>query len=187
MTARFETLDTAIAGLKVILRKPVADERGRLERLFCAQELGALMAGRTIAQVNHTVTAKAGTVRGMHFQHAPHAELKIVTCLRGEVFDVAVDLRRDSPTLLRWHGEVLRPDNQKALLIPEGFAHGFQALSDGCELLYFHSAAYAPEAEGGLHPEDPRLAIRWPRAVAALSPRDAAHRLLGADFGGIAA
>ena len=186
MTARFEIIDTSIRGLKVIRRAPAGDERGKLERLFCAEELSALMAGRTIAQVNHTVTAKAGTVRGMHFQHAPHAELKLVTCLRGEVFDVAVDLRRNSPTLLRWHAQVLRADNQTTLLIPEGFAHGFQAMSDDCELLYFHTAAYAPAAEGGLHPEDPRLAIRWPKAVTALSPRDAAHRLLGEDFRGIA-
>jgi len=186
MTARFETIETPIRGLKVIRRRPLVDERGRLERLFCAEELSALLSGRAIAQVNHSVTVKAGTVRGMHFQHAPHAELKIVTCLRGEVFDVAVDLRRNSPTLLRWHAEVLRSDNQKTLLIPEGFAHGFQALSDDCELLYFHTAAYEPAAEGGLHPEDPLLAIRWPRAVTALSPRDAAQRMLGGDFRGIA-
>jgi dTDP-4-dehydrorhamnose 3,5-epimerase len=186
MTARFETTDTPIAGLKVIRRRPIGDERGKLERLFCAEELGALMAGRKVVQVNHTLTARAGSVRGLHFQHPPHAERKLVTCLRGEVFDVAVDLRRNSPTLLRWHAEVLRPDNQKALFIPEGFAHGFQALSDDCELLYFHTAAYAPAAEGGLHPEDPMLAIRWPRAVSGLSPRDAAHRMLGNDFRGIA-
>jgi dTDP-4-dehydrorhamnose 3,5-epimerase len=186
MTDRFEMIDTPILGLKVIRRLPIGDERGKLERLFCAEELGALMGGRKIAQVNHTLTAKAGTVRGMHFQHPPHAELKLVSCLRGEVFDVAVDLRRESPTLLRWHAEVLRPDNQKALLIPEGFAHGVQALSDDCELLYFTTAAYAPAAEGGLHPEDPKLAIRWPRPVTGLSPRDGAHRMLGEDFRGIA-
>jgi dTDP-4-dehydrorhamnose 3,5-epimerase len=186
MTARFETTDTPIAGLRVLRRRPIGDERGKLERLFCAVELGALMAGRKIAQVNHTVTAKAGTVRGMHFQHPPHAELKLVTCLRGEVFDVAVDLRRDSSTLLRWHAEVLRPDNHKTLLIPEGFAHGFQALTDDCELLYFHTAAYEPAAEGGVHPDDPQVAIRWPRTVTGLSARDAAHRMLGKDFRGIA-
>src|SRR5947209_3797458 len=140
MTARFQSIETPIRGLKVIRRRPVTDERGKFERLFCAQDLKALLAGRTIVQVNHTVTAKAGTVLGMHFQHAPHAEVKMVTCLRGEVFDVAVDLRRDSPTLLRWHAEILRPDDQKTFLIPEGFAHGLQALSDDCELLYFHTA-----------------------------------------------
>jgi dTDP-4-dehydrorhamnose 3,5-epimerase len=186
MNGRFQTLDTDIQGLKLLLRKPVGDHRGRLERLFCADELGALMAGGTIAQINHTFTAKAGTVRGMHFQHPPHAEVKIVSCLRGEVFDVAVDLRKGSATLLRWHAEVLRADNHKALLIPQGFAHGFQALTDDCELLYFHTAAYKPAAEGGLHPQDPQLGIRWPRQVTELSPRDAAHAMLGSDFHGLA-
>ena len=187
MTARFETSDAGIAGLKVIRRRPLGDERGKLERLFCSEELGALMGGRRIAQVNHTVTAKGGTVRGMHFQNPPHAELKLVTCLHGEVFDVAVDLRRNSPTLLHWHAEILRPDNEKTFLIPEGFAHGFQALTDDCELLYCHTAAYVPAAEGGLHPEDPMLGIRWPRPVAGLSPRDASLRMLASGFQGIPA
>jgi dTDP-4-dehydrorhamnose 3,5-epimerase len=186
MTQRFEILETPIRGLMVLQRRPAADERGRLERMFCARELGPLLSGSSIVQVNHTITAKAGTVRGMHFQHPPHAELKLVTCLRGEVFDVAVDLRRGSPTLLRWHAEILRSGDRRTLLIPEGFAHGFQALSDDCELLYFHTAAYEPGAEDGLHPEDPLLSIRWPRAVSALSPRDAAHRILGPGFRGIA-
>jgi dTDP-4-dehydrorhamnose 3,5-epimerase len=123
----------------------------------------------------------------MHFQSPPHAEMKLVTCLRGEVFDVAVDLRQGSPTLLRWHAEVLCPDNHWTLLIPEGFAHGFQALSDDCELLYFHTARYEPAAEAGLHAEDPLLAIRWPKPVTGLSPRDAAHARLGREFGGLAA
>lgn len=187
MSARFNTSDTPLAGLKVIERKPMGDGRGGLERLFCGEELGTLMAGRRIAQINHTFTAKAGTVRGMHFQVPPHAEMKLVTCLRGEVFDVAVDLRKGSPTLLRWHGEILRPDAHKTLLIPEGFAHGFQALTDDCEVLYFHTAHYEPAAEGGLRAEDPRLAIRWPKPVSGLSPRDAAHALLRADFRGLPA
>ena len=187
MTRRFEILDTPIRGLTLVRRSAAADERGRLERLFCARELAPLLSGRSIVQVNHSVTAKAGTLRGMHFQHPPHAELKLVTCVRGEVFDVAVDLRRGSATLLRWHAQILRSGDRTTLLIPEGFAHGFQALSDDCELLYFHTAAYEPSAEDGLHPEDPLLAIRWPRAVSALSPRDAAHRMLGPEFRGVPA
>ena len=185
MSERFHSLDTPIAGLRVVRHKPVGDERGRLERLFCAEELAALIGGRRIVQINHTVTTKAGTVRGMHFQHAPHAEMKLVTCLRGEVFDVAVDLRSGSPTLMRWHAEVLRPDKHKTFVIPEGFAHGFQALSDECELLYFHTAAYTPAAEAGLHPQDPMLAIGWPTAVGELSRRDASHPMLARDFRGV--
>jgi dTDP-4-dehydrorhamnose 3,5-epimerase len=185
MTARFDILSTAIQGLVVLQRKPLGDSRGYLERLFCAGELAKLLGGRAIMQINHTLTASRGMVRGLHFQHPPHAETKFVSCLRGEVFDVAVDLRRDSPSFLRWHGEVLSADNHRTLMIPEGFAHGFQTLADDCEMLYFHTAAYDPAAEGGLHPADPRLAIEWPMPVAGLSSRDAGHPLLNDAFSGI--
>ena len=185
MTARFDILSTAIEGLAVLQRKPLGDSRGYLERLFCAGELAEFLGGRAIIQINHTLTAHQGTVRGLHFQHPPHAETKFVSCLRGEVFDVAVDLRRDSPSFLRWHGEILSADNHRTLMIPEGFAHGFQTLADDCEMLYFHTAAYHAAAEGGLHPEDPRLAIAWPQPVAGLSPRDAGHPMLDDSFLGI--
>ncbi|HNQ56236.1 MAG: dTDP-4-dehydrorhamnose 3,5-epimerase [Rhodocyclaceae bacterium] len=185
MSARFDILATPIAGLHVLQRKPLGDSRGYLERLFCMDELHALIPGKRIEQINRTLTSGRGTVRGLHFQHPPHAETKFVHCLRGEVFDVAVDLRRDSPTFLRWHAEVLSAENHRTFVIPEGFAHGFQALADDCELLYFHTAAYCREAEGGLHVQDPRLAIHWPLPVAGLSPRDAAHPLLVDGFQGI--
>jgi dTDP-4-dehydrorhamnose 3,5-epimerase len=185
MSSRFRILGTSLAGLHILQRKPIGDSRGYLERLFCADELRALAPGRHIAQINHTLTANRGTVRGMHFQLPPHAEIKFVSCLRGEVFDVAVDLRDNSPTFLRWHAEVLSADNHKSLVIPEGFAHGFQTLTDDCEMLYFHTAAHEPSAEGGLNAQDPRLAIEWPLPVAGLSPRDAAHPLLGDDFTGL--
>lgn len=185
MSTRFDILATPIAGLQVLQRKPIGDSRGYLERLFCAEELQALIPRNHIAQINHTLTATCGTVRGMHFQHPPHAETKFVSCLRGEVYDVAVDLRHNSPTFLRWHAERLSADNHKTLIIPEGFAHGFQTLTDDCEMLYFHTSAYHPCAEGGLHAQDPRLAIQWPLLVVALSPRDAAHPFLNKDFVGV--
>jgi dTDP-4-dehydrorhamnose 3,5-epimerase len=178
MSTRFDILATSFAGLRVLQRKPVGDSRGYLERLFCNDELQALAPGKPIVQINRTVTAGRGTVRGMHYQRPPHAETKFVSCLRGEVFDVALDLRHDSPTFLRWHAEVLSADNHKTLVIPEGFAHGFQTLTDDCEMLYLHTAAYQPRAEGGLHAQDPRLAIKWPLGVAVLSERDAAHAML---------
>lgn len=187
MSGRFDILATPIEGLRVLQRKPFGDSRGYLERLFCMDELKGLLAGRCIVQVNHTLTASRGTVRGLHFQHEPHAEMKFVHCLHGEIFDVAVDLRRGSPTFLHWHAALLRADNHKTFVIPEGFAHGFQTLSDDCELLYFHTAAWQQEAEGGLHPLDPRIAIDWPLPVAGLSPRDAAHPYLDANFDGVAA
>ena len=185
MISRFEHIATPLAGLLLIQRKPLGDARGYLERLYCAEELHALAPGQAIVQINHTLTVKRGTVRGLHFQRPPHAETKIVSCLRGEVFDVAVDLRKDSPTFLHWHAEILSADNHKSLAIPEGFAHGFQTLTPDCEMLYFHTATYHPEAEDALNVTDPRLAIRWPLAITELSPRDAAHPLLSPNFKGV--
>ena len=185
MSSRFQILDLPLAGLRVLQRNPIGDHRGFLERLFCSDELQMLAPYKHITQINHTLTASVGTVRGMHFQRPPHGEIKFVSCLRGEVFDVAVDLRHNSPTFLHWHAEVLSESNHKTLVIPEGFAHGFQTLTDNCEMLYFHTHSYHPEAEGGLNPQDPRLAITWPLAIAAVSDRDAAHPLLEKSFSGI--
>lgn len=185
MSNRFDILDTQLLGLKLIQRKPIGDSRGYLERIFCADDLQALISGKRIVQINHTLTARHGTVRGLHFQHPPHAETKFVSCLRGEVFDVAVDLRQGSPTFLRWHAEILSAGNHKTLMIPEGFAHGFQAMTEDCEMLYLHTAAYQPGAECGLNAKDPRLNIRWPKAITELSPRDAAHPLVTEDFSGV--
>jgi dTDP-4-dehydrorhamnose 3,5-epimerase len=183
--SEFEITDTPIAGLKVIERIRRSDERGYLMRLFCAEELAPAGWSKPVAQVNQTVTRRAGAVRGLHFQYTPHAEKKFVTCIRGEVFDVAVDLRRGSPTLLQWFAVNLSADNGRALLIPEGFAHGFQTLVEDCELIYFHSCAYHPAGEGGVHPEDPRVAIRWPRAISEMSARDRGQTMLPPDFQGI--
>jgi dTDP-4-dehydrorhamnose 3,5-epimerase len=185
MTRRLTLEPTALAGVHVLQRHPIGDARGYLERLFCDNELAAWLEGGGIRQVNHTLTTTAGTVRGMHFQRPPYAEAKLVTCLRGEVFDVAVDLRRGSPTFLRWHAEVLSAGNHRSLLLPRGVAHGFQALAADCELLYFHTAPYVAEAEGGVHPAEPRVAIAWPLPVAGLSPRDGSHPPLGEDFQGL--
>jgi dTDP-4-dehydrorhamnose 3,5-epimerase len=186
MSNRFDILDTPLSGLRVLQRKPVGDSRGYLERLFCAEELQALAHSKPIVQINHTLTANRGTVRGMHFQSPPHAEIKFVSCLRGEVFDVAVDLRYNSPTFLCWHAELLRADDHKTLVIPEGFAHGFQTLSDDCEMLYFHTNTYQPRAEGGLNAKDPHLAISWPLPMVGLSPRDTTYPFLDKDFSGLA-
>lgn len=185
MNRRLDILDTPLQGLKVIQRKPIGDSRGFLERMFCSGELQLLIQGKGIMQINHTMTAKRGTVRGMHFQHPPHAEIKFVSCLRGEVFDVAVDLREGSPTFHRWHAEILSAENHKTLMIPEGYAHGFQALTEDCELLYLHTAPFHPEAEGALNVADPALAITWPLPVSELSERDRAHPFIDTRFLGI--
>ena len=185
MTTRFDILPTPLEGLKVLRRKPVGDSRGFLERMFCAQEFAHILGGKTIAQINRTLTGKCGSVRGMHFQNSPYAETKFVTCLRGEVFDVAVDVRKNSPTFLHWHGELLTQDNHATLLIPEGFAHGFQTLSSDCEMLYFHTAAYQADSEGALNVQDPRLAIKWPMAITEQSERDKSHALITPNFKGV--
>ena len=181
MSDRFTIMPTRLRGLHVLERHPHRDSRGTLERLFCEQDLQAVFgSGRRVVQINRTLTRLPGTVRGMHFQRPPHAEVKVVTCLRGEVFDVAVDLRPSSPTFLEWHGELLNETNGRSLLIPEGFAHGFQTITVDCELLYFHSAAWCAAAEGGLNPIDPRIAIAWPQPVSEMSDRDRRHPLLDA-------
>lgn len=184
MSADFDLEPTPLAGLSVLQRKPRGDARGFLERLYCREALAAHFSGGEVAQINRTLTRARGSVRGLHFQLPPHAEAKLVTCLRGSIFDVAVDLRRGSPTFLHWHGEILRGDAHRSLLIPAGFAHGFQALEDDCELLYLHSCAYAPDYERGLSVHDPRLAIAWPLPVTGLSPRDATHVPLTDTFDG---
>ena len=172
-------------GLRLVERRPVGDHRGFFARLFCAETLAATGWTKPIAQINHTHTAKQGTVRGLHFQYPPHAEMKLVSCIHGEIWDVAVDIRAGSPTFLHWHAVHLSRDNGRALLIPEGFAHGFQALTEDVEIVYCHSRAYSPESEGGLRPADPRLAIPWPQPVTELSLRDGAHSLITADFKGV--
>jgi dTDP-4-dehydrorhamnose 3,5-epimerase len=185
MSSRFDIQATRLPGLQVVVRKPLGDGRGYLERMFCVDELGDVFGGRRVVQINHTLTQNKGTVRGMHFQYAPHAEMKFVSCLRGSVFDVAVDLRKGSPTFLQWHAELLSDDNFKTLTIPEGFAHGFQTLTDDCEMLYLHTAAYALDAEAGLNPRDAKLAITWPLPIAGISPRDAAHAPIVDAFEGV--
>jgi dTDP-4-dehydrorhamnose 3,5-epimerase len=187
MRKRIEAVETKLPGLFSLVRHPVGDNRGYFERMFCDDELAPLLAGRSIAQINRTLTAQPGTVRGMHFQHPPYAETKIVSCLRGSIFDVAVDLRKDSPTFLQWHGAILSTDNHASLYIPEGFAHGFQALTDNCELLYFHTSRFEGSAEGGVDATDPRIGITWPQPIAARSPRDSSHPMLSSDFEGISA
>ena len=182
---RFSVSDLPIPGLKCVERMRLGDNRGFLARLFCADELATAGWTKPVAQVNHTYTAKSGTLRGMHFQRVPHAEMKLVSCLHGEVWDVAVDLREGSPTFLKWHAERLSSENGRALLIPEGCAHGFQALTDNVELLYVHSESYVTKAEAGLNPVDPRLAISWPLPISEMSARDREHPLLREDFVGM--
>lgn len=183
--ARFEIIALPLEGLKLVKRKPLFDARGFLSRLFCGEEFEQAGINFPIKQINHTLSLQQGTVRGMHFQRPPYAEAKIVSCLVGSVFDVAVDLRVSSPTYLQWHGEVLSSENQNSLHIPEGFAHGFQTLTEDCELLYLHSASYYPAAEGALNATDPCLSIAWPLPIEERSDRDKNHPFVNHLFCGV--
>lgn len=177
---------TPIQGVFVVETTPSTDPGESSPQFFCAGEMAQAFGNRAIVQVNYSMTNAKGAIRGLHFQHPPHAEMKMVRCLRGRVFDVAVDLRKGSPTFLRWHGEELSGDNRRMLVIPEGFAHGFQALEPFSEMLYLHTHPYAREAEGGFRHDDPALGIRWPLQVEDLSERDKTHPLITKAFEGLA-
>lgn len=183
--SRFAVTELPLPGLKLVERQRLGDSRGFLTRMFCADELALAGWDKPIAQINHTLTTRKGAVRGMHYQHAPHAEMKLVNCIRGEVWDVVVDLRANSPTFLKWHAEVLSADNNRSLLIPEGCAHGFQALTEDVELIYFHSTAYHAAAEAGVNVRDSLLNIAWPLDITELSARDQSHEMLTTSFSGI--
>ena len=178
---------TALHGLWEIETVPRGDARGSLTRLYCDDSFDAVAPGLRFVQVNHSITAHRGTLRGLHFQRAPALEAKLVRCLRGRVFDVIVDLRAGSKTFARWHAVELSENNQRQVLIPPGCAHGFQTLTDDCELLYQHSARYTSVLEGGVAHDDPRLGIAWPLPVAELSARDRALPRIDAGFQGVKA
>jgi dTDP-4-dehydrorhamnose 3,5-epimerase len=183
--SRFTVTNLSLNGLKLIERQCIVDSRGFLSRLFCAEELAVAGWHKPIAQINHTYTAKRGTVRGMHYQMATHAEMKLVSCIRGEVWDVVIDLRSNSPTFMQSHAQTLSAKNYYAMLIPEGFAHGFQTQTEDCELVYLHTTGYYPQAEAGLRFNDPRLNIKWPIPINEISARDNSHPLLTNQFKGI--
>ena len=181
----FKLDPTRLHGLLAVHRERIEDSRGFFSRFFCAEQLAHAGFRLPVAQMNHTLTRRKGSIRGMHYQNPPQSEDKLVSCLKGEVFDVAVDLRCDSPTFLHWHAQILSADNATSLLIPQGFAHGFQTLTDDCEMLYVHSRPYAAGSEGALHAMDPALGIDWPLAVTEMSERDARHPHINPEFTGL--
>lgn len=178
-------VSTPIQGVYLVETTPFQDERGTFYRAFCDRELDSLLQGETIRQVNLSRTEAAGAIRGMHFQYPPHAEMKLLRCLKGRVWDVAVDLRQGSSTFLQWYQAELSAANAYMIVIPQGCAHGFQVLEAGSELLYLHTAYYEPKSEGGIRYSDPKINIPWPLKATDISPRDASHSLLSEDFRGI--
>jgi dTDP-4-dehydrorhamnose 3,5-epimerase len=177
--------ETSIPGVWVTGSTANQDSRGAFSRLFCSRELQTIIGSREIVQINHSLTHSVGAVRGLHFQNQPNAEMKIVRCLKGRVFDVAVDLRQGSPTFLKWTAVELTPKTGLAFVIPEGCAHGFQVLEEDSELLYLHTEFYTPDAEGAIRFEDPKINVDWPLAPTDLSARDLSHPYLKEDFKGI--
>ena len=164
-----------IDGVTVVDMEPRSDERGAFARLQCPDEFAAAGHPFTPAQTSLSRNPHAFTLRGMHYQPAPHAEVKLVRAVRGRIFDVAVDLRPASPTYRRWTASELSAENGRALLIGEGIAHGFLTLEPDTDVLYQIAPKFEPGHEAGVRWDDPAFAIAWPRAPALISPRDAAY------------
>ena len=163
---------TEIAGLFAVRLQRFEDSRGSFARLFCRDTFARQGLADTFVQASLSVSRRAFTLRGMHFQRRPHEEVKLVRCVRGAIFDVVADLRPDSPSYLRWQGFELAPEGDVALYIPEGCAHGFLTLADDSEVLYQMSANYAPDFAGGVRYDDPALGIVWPRAPSVIAEKD---------------
>jgi len=176
---------TSLQDAFIIDPEPFKDDRGLFTRVFCQRELESILNSKSIVQINHSLTRQKGAVRGMHFQYPPKAEIKMVKCLGGSIFDVMIDLRKGSHTFMKWHGEVLTAKNMKMMFIPEGFAHGFQTLEKDCEVLYLSTEFYDPEHEGGVRYNDPKINITWPLTVTNISKKDQNCAILSPDFEGL--
>ena len=176
---------TELKGLELVESSPSSDDRGQFSRIFCEEEFAALRPNIAWKQINLSSTYREGTIRGLHYQHPPSTEAKFIRCLRGKIFDVAVDLRANSPTWLRWYSVELTEDNDLGIFIPEGFAHGFQALSDNVQLLYMHTQAWDQHAEGVIRYDDPTLSIDWPLVATRVSEKDRSALLIDDSFAGI--
>lgn len=174
---------TSITGAFEVRHQLKCDERGRFKRQYCEREFAAAGLHSRWVQVNHSVTVGIGSIRGMHYQAAPAAEAKLVSCPVGRAFDVVVDLRRGSTSFLRW--AAVEIDEACSLYLPEGCAHGFQALTDEVHLIYQHSAYYSAEAEAGVRFDDPSIGIAWPLPLGTMSERDRSFELLDPGFEGI--
>jgi dTDP-4-dehydrorhamnose 3,5-epimerase len=176
---------TFINGLYVIELDLFRDERGWFARTFCKEEFKKAGFDNEWVQMNHSFTIQKGTLRGMHFQFPPYSEIKMVRCIAGSVFDVAIDLRKNSATFLQWFGIEISAENKKMILIPDGFAHGFQTLQNNCELIYHHTNFYTPDAEAGIKYNDPGIGIKWPLPVNEISKKDDNYAYLNENFKGI--
>ena len=180
-----EFITTPFSGLYVIRHKILQDDRGLFSRLFCKNEFLEIGFNKEFVQSNFSFNLKKGTIRGMHFQIPPYTETKLIRCIQGEVYDVAVDLREGSQTYLNYFGIELTSLNMHSVLIPEGFAHGFQTLQDNSALLYQHTQFYTPESDSGIRFDDPILNINWKLPTTMISDKDKSYKLIDNNFRGI--
>src|ERR1043166_3099622 len=179
---KFEGTD--FNGLYVITPEPFTDSRGSFARVFCKSEFRQIGHEKEFVQLNHSWNTNKGLIRGIHYQVPPFSEIKLIRCIRGAVYDVVVDVRKNSPTFLKHFALEMSEQNKKMIYVPEGFAHGFQTLTDDAELLYHHTEYYRPGAEGGIRFDDPFLGVDWPLEVSVISERDSTHPLLEKEFKG---
>jgi dTDP-4-dehydrorhamnose 3,5-epimerase len=173
---------TEISGLIIVEPEPIHDNRGSFSRAFCKQEFTAVGLHKEFVQINHSFSKSAGILRGLHFQKPPYAEMKYIQCVNGRIFDVVVDIRKNSPTYLQHLSIELSAKNCKGILVPEGCAHGFQTLEHDTLLIYHHTEFYTPGSEGGIRFDDPALAIRWPIAINSMSERDKGFEYISHNF-----
>ena len=172
---RFNIRKLSLSGLIEIIQLPIIDNRGFFSRIYCQDIFKELSFCKSISQINHTFTAKSGTIRGMHYQLPPATETKMITCLKGKIYDVVIDIRKNSSTFLESFSIELSSELNNSLIIPKGFAHGFQTLVNDVELLYLHDTAYNKVLESGLNPNDTNLKIKWPMKASLISERDLNH------------
>ena len=170
MNIEFSKLD--LDGAFELKSKKKLDQRGWFARLFCQKELFLINKGKNIVQINSSYSKKKGTIRGLHFQKSPFQEDKVVRCISGEVFDVIVDIRANSKTFGQWRSLILSSKKMNAIYIPKGFAHGYQTLSNNCQILYFHTEFYKKESENGFSYNSPFLNIKWPLKITNISKKD---------------
>jgi dTDP-4-dehydrorhamnose 3,5-epimerase len=178
----FEELQ--LKGSYVISLNLLSDARGGFARTYCKKEFEQIGHKKEFVQMNHSFNTHKGTLRGMHFQKAPHQEIKLIRCIKGAVIDVIVDLRKDSPTFLKHVMVELSSENKKMIYVPENFAHGFQTLEDDSELIYHHTEFYTPSADAGICYNDPVLNIDWPLPPVMVSDKDKSYPLIDSTFKG---
>ncbi len=174
--------ETKLKGAYLISLNPLTDSRGSFARTFCKKEFKQIDHTKEFVQLNHSYNTYKGTIRGMHYQLAPHQEIKLIRCVRGAVLDVIIDLRKDSPTFLQHVSVELSAENKKMIYVPENFAHGFQSLKDNSELIYHHTEFYTPQADTGVRFDDPTLNIKWPLPPVMVSDKDKNYKLIDNTF-----